>query len=202
MRLCRITGQTTRPAPEAALGLECDKFEPSGIDYHFKSFNTKLFEVAKFTTLHHDSWEMSSQNWSENFRQLFFDKRGYDPLLWTPVMFGVPVESVEQSERFLWDLRRTAQELVYDNNVERMKKLGAEHGLTFSTEAYDLNPAGDLYLFRAADAPCANSGRKAMDLKRRSASSKRRRARTPPAARSSAQKRSLPQTTAGANTQV
>lgn len=149
----RITGQTTRPAPEAALGLECDKFEPSGIDYHFKSFNTKLFEVAKFTTLHHDSWEMSSQNWSENFRQLFFDKRGYDPLLWTPVMFGVPVESVEQSERFLWDLRRTAQELVYDNNVERMKKLGAEHGLTFSTEAYDLNPAGDLYLFRAADVP-------------------------------------------------
>lgn len=149
----RITGQTTRPAPEAALGLECDKFEPTGIQEHFQKFNEKLFKVADFTTLHHDSWEMSSQNWSENFRRLFMEKRGYDPLLWTPVMFGVPVDSVEKSERFLWDLRRTAQELVFENNVALMKELGAKHGLTFSTEAYDLNPAGDLYLFRAADVP-------------------------------------------------
>ncbi len=149
----RLTGQTTRPAPEAALGLECDKFEPSGIREHFRQFNEKLFQVAEFTALHHDSWEMSSQNWSENFRKLFIEKRGYDPLFWTPVMFGVPVDSVEKSERFLWDLRRTAQELVYENNVALMKELGSKHGLTFSTEAYDLNPAGDLYLFRAADAP-------------------------------------------------
>ncbi|MBQ4204855.1 MAG: hypothetical protein II655_14260 [Thermoguttaceae bacterium] len=149
----RITGQTTRPAPQAGLGLESDKFEPTGIDEHFANFNSKLYQVAKFTSLHHDSWEMSSQNWSENFRTLFIEKRGYDPLLWTPVMFGIPVDSVEKSERFLWDLRRTAQELTYENNVERMKKLGAEYGLSFSEECYDLNPAGDLYLFRAADVP-------------------------------------------------
>ncbi|MBQ9874288.1 MAG: hypothetical protein IJM30_07475 [Thermoguttaceae bacterium] len=149
----RITGQTTRPAPEAALGLESDKFESTGIDEHFANFNSKLYSSTNFTTLHHDSWEMSSQNWSEHFRDLFRAKRGYDPLPWTPAMFGVPVGSVEKTERFLWDLRRTAQELVYENNVERMKKLGAEYGLNFSTEAYDLNPAGDLYLFRAADVP-------------------------------------------------
>lgn len=149
----RITGQTTRPAPQAGLGLESDKFEPDGIDQHFANFNAKLFEVANFTTLHHDSWEMSSQNWSENFRQHFVDKRGYDPLKWTIAMFGVPVDGVERSERFLWDLRRTAQELTYENNVERMKKLAADRGLSFSEEAYDLNPAGDLYLFRAADVP-------------------------------------------------
>lgn len=154
MRLVRrVTGQTTRPAPLAALGLECDKFEPTGIERHFENFNAKLYDVAQFNALHHDSWEMSSQNWSKNFRRLFIEKRGYDPLLRTPAMFGAPVESVEQTERFLWDLRRTAQELVYENNVERMKRLGAERGLLFSTEAYDLNPAGDLYLFRAADIP-------------------------------------------------
>ena len=149
----RLTGQTTRPAPLAALGLESDKFETSGIDEHFERFNSKLLDVAKFTTLHHDSWEMSSQNWSENFRALFQQKTGYDPLRWTLVMFGIPVESVDKSERFLWDLRRVAQQLVYENNVERMKILGANRGLSFSTEAYDLNPAGDLYLFRAADVP-------------------------------------------------
>ncbi len=149
----RITGQTTRPAPQAALGLESDKFEKSGIEKHFESFNSKLIDIGRFTTLHHDSWEMSSQNWSEHFREMFIEKRGYDPLRWTPAMFGIPVESVEQTERFLWDLRRTAQELVYENNVVRMKELAAERGLNFSTEVYDLNPAGDLYLFRAADIP-------------------------------------------------
>ncbi|MDO5308816.1 MAG: glycosyl hydrolase [Planctomycetia bacterium] len=149
----RITGQTTRPAPLAGLGLECDKFEKTGIEQHFQNFDQKLLDVASFNYIHHDSWEMSSQNWSENFPQLFYEKRGYDPIKWTPVMFGVPVQSVEQSERFLWDLRRTAQELVYENNVLHMKRLAAERGLRFSEEAYDLNPAGDLYLFRAADVP-------------------------------------------------
>ena len=149
----RLTGQTTRPAPDAGLGLESDKFERSGIERHFEAFDAKLLEVAKFSTLHHDSWEMSSQNWSEHFRELFIAKRGYDPITWTPAIFGVPVESVEATERFLWDLRRVAQELVYENNVMRMKELAAEQGLKFSTEVYDLNPAGDLYLFRAADIP-------------------------------------------------
>ena len=149
----RLTGQTTRPAPDAGLGLESDKFETTGIDAHFAAFNAKMLDVAEFTTLHHDSWEMSSQNWSENFREHFTKRRGYDPLPWTPAMFGIPVESVEKTERFLWDLRRTARELVYENNVLRMKELGAARGLDFSTEAYDLNPAGDLYLFRAANVP-------------------------------------------------
>ena len=149
----RLTGQTTRPAPAAGLGLECDKFEKSGIEAHFNAFDAKVLERAKFSTLHHDSWEMSAQNWSEHFRELFRERKGYDPIKWAPVLFGVPVQSVEASERFLWDLRNVAQQLVYENNVLRMKELAAERGLSFSEEAYDLNPAGDLYLFRAADMP-------------------------------------------------
>jgi hypothetical protein len=96
---------------------------------------------------------MSSQNWSENFPTLFQESRGYDPMKFVPAIFGYIVEDVETTERFLWDLRRVGQELVYDNNVHKMKELGAERGLAFSTEAYDLNPAGDLWLFRAADVP-------------------------------------------------
>ena len=149
----RLTGQTTRPAPLAGLGLESDKFERSGIEAHFAAFDDKLLDVAKFSTLHHDSWEMSSQNWSEHFRELFQKSRGYDPLTRAPAIFGRIVGNVEETERFLWDLRRVGQELVYDNNVLRMKELAAERDLKFSTEAYDLNPAGDLWLFRAADVP-------------------------------------------------
>jgi hypothetical protein len=156
-----ITGQTTRPAPAPGLGLESDKFDKAALDAHFESFiGTLLKTVGEpehpgrgLTTLHFDSWEMSSQNWSEKFRDEFRQRRGYDPLRYLPVMLGQVVESVAVSERFLWDLRRTAQELVVENHAQHLKELGRQHGLSLSIEPYDLNPAGDLALGGAADVP-------------------------------------------------
>jgi hypothetical protein len=156
-----VTGQTTRPAPTPGLGFESDKFDTAALDAHFEAFiGTLLATVGRpahpgrgLTTVHFDSWEMSSQNWSERFREEFRQRRGYDLLRYLPVMLGHVVESVAVSERFLWDLRRTAQELVVENHAFRLKELGRRHGLTLSIEPYDLNPAGDLALGGAADVP-------------------------------------------------
>ena len=156
-----ITGQTTRPAPAAGLGFESDKFDRAALDAHFESFvGTLLKTVGEpkrpgrgLTTVHFDSWEMSSQNWSEKFRDEFRQRRGYDPLRYLPALLGRVVESVAVSERFLWDLRRTAQELVVENHAMRLKELGRRHGLKLSIEPYDLNPAGDLALGGVADVP-------------------------------------------------
>jgi hypothetical protein len=103
--------------------------------------------------LHFDSWEMSSQNWSPRFREEFKKRRGYDPLKYLPAYTGRIVESAEMSERFLWDLRQTAQELVVENHVGYLKTLAHKNGLSFSAEPYDLNPCGDLTLGRVADVP-------------------------------------------------
>lgn len=156
-----ITGQTTRPAPLPGLGLECDKFEKAAMDAHFDAFIGTLLKVVGepkesdrgLTTLHFDSWEMSSQNWSEHFREEFQRRRGYDPVPYLPAMLGRVVRSVEVSERFLWDLRRTAQELVVENDVGHLHELARRHGMRLSLEPYDLNPAGDLELGSAADVP-------------------------------------------------
>jgi len=156
-----ITGQTTRPAPVPGLGFESDKFDKAALDAHFESFvGTLLKTVGEpkhpgrgLTTVHFDSWEMSSQNWSGKFREEFRKRRGYDPLVFLPAMLGRVVESVAVSERFLWDLRRTAQELVLENHALRLKELGRRHGLKLSIEPYDLNPAGDLALGGVADVP-------------------------------------------------
>ena len=156
-----LTGQTTRPAPVPGLGFESDKFDKAALDAHFEAFiGTLLKTVGEpphsgrgLTTVHFDSWEMSSQNWSEKFQEEFRQRRGYDPLRYLPAMLGWPVESVATSERFLWDLRRTAQELVVENHALRLKELGRRHGLALSIEPYDLNPAGDLALGGAADIP-------------------------------------------------
>ena len=162
LRFCRTsTGQTTRPAPQPGLGFESDKFDPAAIDAHFDAFTAKLLKAVGprsasdrgLTMIHFDSWEMSSQNWSKNFRDDFQKRRGYDPLLYLPVMTGRIVQNLEISERFLWDLRQTAQELVVENHALRLKELGHRHGLKLSIEPYDMNPTADLNLGSAADVP-------------------------------------------------
>jgi hypothetical protein len=155
------TGQTTRPAPTPGLGFETDKFDPAALDAHFGQFAGRLLaEVGParragrgLTTLHFDSWEMSAQNWSARFREEFQQRRGYDPLRFLPAMTGRLVDSVETTERFLWDLRQTAQELVIANHVTRLRDLGRRHGLVFSSEPYDMNPCADLSAGAVADVP-------------------------------------------------
>jgi hypothetical protein len=156
-----ITGQTTRPAPTPGLGFESDKFDAAALDAHFTAFAGKLIsEVgprknsgAGLTTLHFDSWEMGSQNWSENFRNEFQERRGYDPLKYLPAFLGRVVGTPEITERFLWDVRQTASELVIENHARHLRELAHQHGLKFSVEPYDLNPAGDLQLGAEADVP-------------------------------------------------
>ena len=116
----RNNGAVTRPAPEPGLGFECDKFDTAAFDAHFDQFVGKLLRKteprltnrhAGWTMMHMDSWEMSSQNWTGNFRQEFTNRRGYDPMPYLPVYTGRIVGSEEESERFLWDVRLTSQEL-------------------------------------------------------------------------------------------
>jgi hypothetical protein len=158
----RITGANTRPAPRPGLGWECDKFDKAALDAHFDAFVGKLLSTigprpaertVGWTTLHIDSWEMGSQNWSANFAAEFEQRRGYSPIRYLPVMTGRIVDSREVSERFLWDLRRTAQELVIQQHAEHLKELGRRHGFGLSIEPYDMNPAGDLTLGGVADVP-------------------------------------------------
>lgn len=155
------TGQTTRPAPAPGLGLESDKFDTAALDAHFEAFIETLLKTTGdpkhagrgLTTLHFDSWEMSSQNWSPSFPGAFAQRRGYDMTRFLPAMIGRVVDSNEISERFLWDVRQTAQELVIENHARRLKELGRRHGLDLSIEPYDLNPCSDLALGAVADVP-------------------------------------------------
>lgn len=156
-----ITGQTTRPAPLPGLGLESDKFDPAALDAHFAAYIETLLDHAGapknpgrgLTALHFDSWEMGSQNWSGDFAAAFEKSRGYSPLRFLPALTGRVVDSVEATERFLWDLRQAAQELVIENHVGRLRGLAAKRGLAFSSEPYDLNPCSNMEMGAVADVP-------------------------------------------------
>jgi hypothetical protein len=156
------TGANTRPAPVPGLGLECDKLDAAAFDAHYDHFVGALLReigprrtdgVAGWTTLHIDSWEMGAQNWTSAFREEFRKRRGYDLLSYLPTITGRPVGSLEISERFLWDLRQTANELVLENHALRLKALGRRDGFRLSIEPYDMTPCADMTLGTAADVP-------------------------------------------------
>lgn len=160
----RNNGAVTRPAPMPGLGFEADKMDTASINDHMAHFTGQLFtkigipdknKQGGLKTLHMDSWEMGAQNWSPNFRSEFKKRRGYDPLPYFPVYAGLVVGSVERSERFLWDLRQTGQELVIENHAKHLKEYGKRNNLRFSIEPYDMNPTADMELGAVADVPMA-----------------------------------------------
>jgi hypothetical protein len=156
------TGANTRPAPVPGLGLECDKLDAAAFDAHYDAFvGALLREIgprrtdgqAGWTTLHIDSWEMGAQNWTAAFREEFRKRRSYDLLPYLPAVTGLPVGDPEISERFLWDLRQTIQELVLENHALRLKERGRRDGFRLSIEPYDMTPCADMTLGTAADVP-------------------------------------------------
>jgi hypothetical protein len=134
------TGHTNATGGKG-MGLECDKFNPEAIRLQFNSWFGKAVEVAGkeraarvLKVFHVDSWECGSQNWSPVFRDEFKKRRGYDIYAYLPVMAGVPVESAEQSEKILYDVRKTIAELVVDVFYQVLQQEANAQGCVFSAE--------------------------------------------------------------------
>lgn len=157
----RNNGAVTRPAPFPGLGFEADKFDTVAMNAHLEAYTGKLLRKigprktsgGGLRNLHMDSWEMGAQNWTAAFRQEFIKRRGYDPQPFYPVYLGMVVESAAISERFLWDLRQTSQELVLDFHVKHLKDYSHRNGFKLSIEPYDMNPTADLEQGALADIP-------------------------------------------------
>jgi hypothetical protein len=154
----RVTGASSRPAPEPAIGLESNKMDTLAFRNHLRNYTDILLEKTAprkagvgWTGFHMDSWESGAQNWTEGIVEEFKKRRGYDPEPYFLAYTGRAIQSVEITERFLWDLRQTSKELVLENHVEYGKTYAHRHGLELTIEPYDMNPAGDLDLGAIAD---------------------------------------------------
>jgi hypothetical protein len=154
------TGKDNHPAPEGGRGLECDKLSTAAVTTHFNALIGKLATDTgdaagkAFISTHIDSWEILSQNWTPQFRDDFRRLRGYDPLPFLPALTGRVVGSLELSERFLWDFRRTVSDLLVNNYAGRMAQLAHDRGLQLSIEAYGGSlPCNEMEYAARADEP-------------------------------------------------
>jgi hypothetical protein len=136
------TGVKNGPASPEGIGLEVDKMSKEHVASHFDSFlgeiirrvpaaDRKTWKVAV-----QDSYETGGQNWTDGLLEKFKANYGYDPLPYLPVMEGKVVGSAEQSDRFLWDLRRFIADRVAYDYVGGLKEISHKYGLHTWLENY------------------------------------------------------------------
>lgn len=155
-----VTGHTNATGGNGK-GLECDKFSPEVVKKQFDNWFGMAFEktdpvlakkVLKY--MHVDSWECGSQNWSKNFAAEFERRRGYSLMPYLPLYAGIPVESIEKSEKVLRDIRTTISELVVDVFYTVLADQAEEKGCEFSAECVSPTMVSDGMLhYKMVDRP-------------------------------------------------
>lgn len=147
------------PAPPEGTGLECDKMSKNGIDSFWAGGMAPILSDIgplagkTLTNCLVDSFERGGQNWTSLMREEFTKRRGYDPMPYLPAITGRVIESLEVTDRFLWDWRRTIADLHADNYFGRFAELCHQSGMNAAIEPYGDGAFDNLQIGTHADMP-------------------------------------------------
>lgn len=161
-----LTGKTNHPASPEATGLEVDKLDAQAVERYLRHYldlyrditGPELMGERGVRALLLDSTEVGAFNWTPRFVERFRELRGYDPLPWLPTVSGQLIGSRVDSDRFLYDFRRTLAEMHATEHYATVARVAREYGLRVYGEALeDQRPVigDDMALRRYADVPMA-----------------------------------------------
>ena len=85
--------------------------------------------------LHTDSWEVGLANWTPTLREEFQKRHGYDLMPWMPALAGRIINSREESDRFLFDYRKTLGDLAIDGHYRLFRDNAHKHGIGIHPES-------------------------------------------------------------------
>jgi hypothetical protein len=138
-------GAFTQPNQWDVFGLECDKMNPRAVEFHLdhvigemkKYLGRHIGKTFKFVLL--DSYEAGRPTWSENFREEFKIRRGYDPLPYLPILGGFKCSVADEKgeKKFRADYERTRKDLFRDVLFKIMREKLSSVGLEFACEPYE-----------------------------------------------------------------
>jgi hypothetical protein len=140
-----LTGRENEPAPAEATGLEVDKlnrgYVKNYLDHYLKTYADTVgpskMGRAGITYMVTDSVEVGAQNWTDDMLGEFQRRRGYSPLPWLPALTGVVIDSTAETNRFLWDFRRTIAQLFAENHYGTISDELHRRGLRYYGEALE-----------------------------------------------------------------
>ncbi|MDG1191175.1 MAG: glycosyl hydrolase [Flavobacteriaceae bacterium] len=125
-----------------ASGFEADKLNKDAARQHFEGYVGDIFKSMplddrkslKYIIV--DSYEVGAQNWTDDFADRFFKTYDYDSKPYLPVLTGIVVNSVEESSRFLWDLRRLVADGLAHEYIAGLQEMCEENDLKLWLENY------------------------------------------------------------------
>ena len=140
-----LTGKTVHPASPEGAGLEVDKLNRRHVraymdDYlgeYMRALGPGGLGAGGVAFLLTDSFEAGPSNWTDDILEQFESRRGYDPIPYTPVLSGQVVGSASESDRFLWDFRRTLADLIADAHYGEISRALLEHGMGRYSESHE-----------------------------------------------------------------
>jgi hypothetical protein len=140
-----LVGRENGPAPAEATGLEVDKFNRNDVRTYLDQYLQTYSDTVGAAHIGHrgitymvtDSVEMGAQNWTDEMLAEFQRRRGYDARPWLPALTGVVLGSTADTDRFLWDFRRTIAQLFAENHYGIIAEELHKHGLGYYGEALE-----------------------------------------------------------------
>ncbi|MGD0738939.1 MAG: glycosyl hydrolase, partial [Terracidiphilus sp.] len=142
-----LTGHENGPAPAEATGLEVDKlnreYVKNYVDGYLKMYadtvGPEMMGANGISWLLTDSIEVGPQNWTDHILEDFQQRRGYDPRPWLPTLTGAVIKSTADTDRFLWDFRRTISQLLAENHYGEIAEDLHAHGMKYYGEALEMH---------------------------------------------------------------
>ncbi|WP_371193875.1 glycosyl hydrolase [Glaciecola sp. SC05] len=157
--------KTNRPAEPEATGWETSKVDKIAIENHLR--NGMMGNLMRPEgpldghALHGmliDSWESHVPTWtmqSDGLLKEFERRRGYDMRPYLPAKLGYVVNSVEQSNRFLRDLRQTMDDLYVEHFFAHFRTVANDMGAKVYTEGAsgEVLPGDPMRYYGVSDFP-------------------------------------------------
>lgn len=140
-----LLGTTNHPAPAEATGLEVDKFDGDAVGRYMDHYlgmyrdaaGADMMGAHGVRAILTDSIEVGAANWTPKMLAQFKALRGYDATPWLPALTGTLIGSREESDRFLYDWRRTLADLMASQHYGTVAAKAHAAGLKVYGEALE-----------------------------------------------------------------
>lgn len=137
-----LTGSENGPAQKSATGLEVDKLDPVSVrDYLTTYFSYYQDDNGQFfpgiTGVLSDSIESGPQNATMKMLDSFEQQLKYEVTPYLPAITGAVVGSPQQTDQFLYDVRRYISDTLVSAHYGTIAQIASENGLKYYTEALE-----------------------------------------------------------------
>jgi len=149
---CGKTGQKVKRAAPGGEGFVMDHFSKRAVKNYLSRFETAFTEsrTAYPHNFFNDSYEVYGADWTEDFFEQFYNRRGYKLEEHLPAFLSD--QRTDETARLVSDYRETLSELLLENFTKQWTDWAHSHGSKTRNQAHG-SPGNLIDLYATVDVP-------------------------------------------------